>query len=75
MTRSDCTIPLAALFGSAAGTGTRPHPAELFERDLCVAHVTRYSSTPAGGALRVAIFATHSEAQIDRLVAEIGWLL
>lgn len=40
----------------------------LFERDLCVAHVTRYSSTPAGGALRVAIFASHTAEQIDRLV-------
>jgi len=45
--------------------------AELFERDICVAHVTRYSSTPHGGALRVAIFATHTDEQIDRLVAEI----
>ncbi len=43
---------------------------ELFDRDLCVAHVTRYSSTPEGGALRVAIFASHTDEQIDRLVAE-----
>ena len=40
----------------------------LFERDICVAHVTGYSSTPAGGALRIAIFATHTAEQIDRLV-------
>lgn len=44
---------------------------ELFKRDICVAHVTRYSSTPHGGALRVAIFATHTIEQIDRLIAEI----
>jgi hypothetical protein len=44
-------------------------------RDICVAHVTRYSSTPPGGALRIAIFATYSVAQIDRLVAEVGALL
>jgi len=48
--------------------------AELFERDICVAHVTRYSSTPAGGALRVAIFATHTAEQIDRLLAEVAVL-
>jgi glycine C-acetyltransferase/8-amino-7-oxononanoate synthase len=48
---------------------------ELFDRDICVAHVTRYSSTPAGGALRIAIFATHTDEQIDRLLAECGDLL
>jgi 8-amino-7-oxononanoate synthase len=48
--------------------------AELFERDICVAHVTRYSSTPTGGALRVAIFATHTAEQIDRLLAEVASL-
>lgn len=49
--------------------------AGLFERDVCVAHVTKYSSTPAGGALRIAIFATHSREQIERLAAELGALL
>ncbi len=43
----------------------------LFERDICVAHVTGYSSTPQGGALRIAIFATHTAEQIDRLVEEL----
>lgn len=47
----------------------------LFERDLCVAHVRSYSSTPPGGALRVAIFATHTHAQIDRLVNTLAELL
>ena len=46
----------------------------LFERDLCVLHVTHYSSMPAGGAVRIAIFATHTDEQIDRLLAEIGRL-
>jgi hypothetical protein len=41
---------------------------ELFARDICVAHVTSYSSVPAGGALRIAIFATHTGEQIARLV-------
>lgn len=44
----------------------------LFERGICVAHVTHYSSTPAGGALRVAIFSEHTTEQIDRLVDEMG---
>lgn len=47
----------------------------LFDRDLCVAHVTRYSSTPEGGALRVAVFASHTAEQIDRLLAEFKKLL
>ncbi|MGQ9491366.1 MAG: aminotransferase class I/II-fold pyridoxal phosphate-dependent enzyme [Anaerolineae bacterium] len=64
---ADTPVPIICLAG-------RPHldlariQAELFERDICVAHVTRYSSTPPGGALRVAIFATHQGDQIDRLV-------
>jgi hypothetical protein len=41
----------------------------------CVAHVTRYSSTPAGGALRVAVFATHSEEQIERLLRTLADVL
>ena len=47
----------------------------LFERDVCVAHVKSYSSTPPGGALRMAIFANHSEEQIDRLVETLGKVL
>jgi 7-keto-8-aminopelargonate synthetase-like enzyme len=49
--------------------------AALFERDICVAHVTSYSSTPPGGALRIAIFATHSREQIERLLDTLGKLL
>jgi len=49
--------------------------AGLFERDICVAHVTSYSSTPPGGALRIAIFATHTAEQIERLVEALRNLL
>jgi 8-amino-7-oxononanoate synthase len=49
--------------------------AQLFERGICVAHVTRYSSTPPGGALRIAIFATHQPEQIDRLASELAAIL
>ena len=71
---ADTPVPIICL-GARPGLDLARIQAELFERDICVAHVTRYSSTPAGGALRIAIFATHTEAQIDRLVAEIGRLL
>lgn len=47
----------------------------LFERDICVAHVRNYTSTPPGGALRIAIFASHAPEQIERLVGELARLL
>jgi 8-amino-7-oxononanoate synthase len=71
---ADTPVPILCL-------GTRPEldlarlQSELFARDICVAHVTKYSSVPAGGALRIAIFATHTAEQIDRLIAELGSLL
>ena len=71
---ADTPVPIICL-GARPGLDLVRIQAGLFERDICVAHVTRYSSTPAGGALRIAIFATHSEAQIDRLVTEVGQLL
>jgi glycine C-acetyltransferase/8-amino-7-oxononanoate synthase len=46
----------------------------MFEQGIAIAHVRSYSSTPAGGALRIAIFATHSTEQIDRLVEAMGKL-
>ncbi len=45
---------------------------ELFKQAIALELVRSYPSTPAGGALRIAIFATHSHAQIERLVNEIG---
>jgi glycine C-acetyltransferase/8-amino-7-oxononanoate synthase len=44
----------------------------LFEQGIAVTHVRSYTSTPAGGALRIAIFATHSFEQIDRLIEQVG---
>ncbi|MEI8132028.1 MAG: aminotransferase class I/II-fold pyridoxal phosphate-dependent enzyme, partial [Leptolinea sp.] len=48
---------------------------QLFERGIAVPHVRGYTSTPPGGALRIAIFATHTADQIDRLVVTLGALL
>jgi glycine C-acetyltransferase/8-amino-7-oxononanoate synthase len=47
----------------------------LFEADIAVEFVQQYTSAPPGGALRIAIFATHTEEQIDRLIAEMCRLL
>jgi glycine C-acetyltransferase/8-amino-7-oxononanoate synthase len=45
---------------------------KLFEQAIAVELVRSYTSTPVGGALRIAIFATHSKDQIDRLVEAIS---
>jgi 8-amino-7-oxononanoate synthase len=47
----------------------------LFEQGICVSHVRTYSSTPPGGALRVAIFANHTSEQIDHLLAALAKLI
>ena len=44
----------------------------LFERGIAVDYVRSYTSAPPGGGLRIAVFATHTAEQIDRLVEEIG---
>jgi glycine C-acetyltransferase/8-amino-7-oxononanoate synthase len=43
----------------------------LFEQGIAADYVRNYTSTPSGGALRVAISALHSAEQIDRLVETI----
>jgi 8-amino-7-oxononanoate synthase len=40
----------------------------LFEHNIAIELIHSYTSTPAGGALRIAIFATHTHAQIDRML-------
>jgi len=45
---------------------------DLFARDIAIAYVAKYSDAPKGGALRIAIFATHTAEQIDRLLEELG---
>lgn len=46
----------------------------LFQKGIAVLHLGpgAYSGVPGGGAVRVAIFSTHSKDQIDRLVRELG---
>jgi glycine C-acetyltransferase/8-amino-7-oxononanoate synthase len=72
----DTPVPILCL-AARPGVDLARVQTELFARDICVAHVTSYSSTPPGGALRIAIFASHTPEQIKRLVAEmerlVGW--
>ena len=70
----DTPVPILCL-GVRPGLDLGRIKDELFARDICVAHVTTYSSTPPGGALRIAIFANHTRDQIERLIAEMGNIL
>jgi 8-amino-7-oxononanoate synthase len=47
----------------------------LNEKSIAVELVRSYTSTPPGGALRIAIFSTHSDEQIDRLIDTMRQLL
>jgi 7-keto-8-aminopelargonate synthetase-like enzyme len=49
--------------------------AGLFEQGIAVDLVRSYTSTPPGGALRIALFATHTTDQIDRLAEGIKRLI
>ncbi|MCL4560211.1 MAG: pyridoxal phosphate-dependent aminotransferase family protein [Chloroflexi bacterium] len=49
--------------------------AGLFRQGIAVELVRHYTSTPPGGALRIAVFAAHTSEQIDRLVEGIKELV
>lgn len=70
----DTPVPILCL-KAQPGVNLGALQQRLFEADICVAYVTRYTSTPPGGALRIAIFATHTEDQINRLVETISRLI
>ena len=71
---ADSPVPIICL-GIRPGFDLTQIKDALYQRDICVAHVLSYSSTPAGGALRIAIFANHTRAQIERLIHEMALIL
>jgi 8-amino-7-oxononanoate synthase len=71
---ADTPVPILCLEGSQ-GVSLEHIKRGLFEQAIAVELVHSYTSTPAGGALRIAIFATHTRTQIDRLVNAIGRLV
>jgi 8-amino-7-oxononanoate synthase len=66
----DNSVPIICL-AARPGMDLAQIQAKLFDKNLCISYVQDYSSVPEGGALRIAIFATHTSDQIDRLVNEI----
>ena len=70
----DTPSPIICLAGRD-GISLERIKAGLFEQGIAVSLIRNYTSTPAGGAVRIAIFATHSAEQIDRLVTAISRLV
>jgi 8-amino-7-oxononanoate synthase len=70
----DTPSPIICLAGRD-GVSLERIKAGLFEQGMAVSLVRNYTSTPAGGAIRIAVFATHTSEQIDRLVSAIGKLV
>jgi len=70
-------VPIICLSSKTAKLETLPR--DLLSRGIAVsrwyAGSKAYSGVPANGAIRIAIFATHSREQIDRLTNEIKELL
>lgn len=70
----DTPVPIICL-RKRPGLDLAQLQAQLFERGILVAHVTDYSSAPEGGAIRIAIFTTHTPDQIDRLIRAVRTLI
>ena len=68
---ADTPVPILCL-ESRQGVSLERIKKGLSDDAIAVELVRSYTSTPPGGALRIAIFATHSGAQIDRLVDAIS---
>jgi 8-amino-7-oxononanoate synthase len=67
---ADTPVPVICL-GARDGIRLGAIRDSLFEQGFAVEVVRSYSSTPPGGALRIAIFATHTPDQIDRLLEAV----
>jgi len=70
----DTPVPIACLqFGNAANM--RRIQEELMRRGILIAYMPTYSGLGPEGALRLAVFATHTEAMIGQLLDALGQLL
>jgi len=66
----DTPVPIICLVvGDAANM--RRIQTELMRRGIAVAYIAAYAGLGAGGGLRIAVFATHAEAMIRRLLDEL----
>jgi 8-amino-7-oxononanoate synthase len=67
-------VPIVALVVGTADNMQRIQR-ELMARGIAIAYMAAYSGLGAVGALRIAVFATHTEAMIDRLLDELKSLV
>ena len=70
-------VPIICL--SSKNADLEALPGKLLNRGIAVSRfysgAASYSSVPEGGAVRIAIFSTHTKEQIDRLAEEIAALV
>ena len=70
----DAPVPIICLVLGTAENMQRVQR-ELAERGIMIAYLPAYSGLGPEGALRLAVFATHTEAMIRRLLDELGRLV
>ncbi len=67
-------VPIACLIAGSAENMQRIQR-ELMGRGIAVAYMAAYAGVGPEGALRIAVFATHTEAMIGQLLDELGRLV
>lgn len=70
----DTPVPIICLL-ALNGQNLERMQSRLFQQGFAVAHVRSYTSTPPGGALRVAISSGHCAEQIERLIHSISKIM
>jgi 8-amino-7-oxononanoate synthase len=69
----DSPVPIICLV-AGNGDNMRRMQQELLRRGIAVAYMAAYSGLGPAGGLRIAVFATHTEAMIGQLLDELGKL-
>jgi len=67
----DTPVPIACLAVGDAANMQRIQR-ELMRRDICIAYFASYAGLGPEGALRIAVFATHTEQMIGQLLDELA---
>jgi 8-amino-7-oxononanoate synthase len=70
---NDAPVPIVTWTLATAAEMKRVQKA-LLDKGIAIAYL-KYVGAPSGGVLRATIFSTHTAAQIDRLLAELGRVL
>ena len=70
----DTPAPIVCLTLGSAGNMQRIQR-ELMQRGICIACFAAYSGLGSEGALRIAVFATHTEQMIDELLHHLSLVL